>query len=68
MSAMSLRLPDELTAQLRKVAEQEGESMNAAVVIAIREWLERRDADHVQGLFEETATRHARLLSRLADA
>ena len=68
MSAMSLRLPDALARRLREAAEQEGESMNAAVVIAINEWLERRDAQHVQALFEETAEVHARLLARLADA
>jgi predicted transcriptional regulator len=68
MAAMSLRLPDELNERLRVAASQDGESINTAIVVAIRDWLDRRDAEHVQQLFEETAVRHARLLERLADA
>jgi predicted transcriptional regulator len=68
MAAMSLRLPDELSERLRTAATEEGESVNSAVVVAISDWLDRRDAEHVQGLFEDTAARHARLLERLADA
>lgn len=68
MGAMSLRLPDELAGRLREAAQAEGESMNTAMVIAVSEWLERREARHVQALFEETAEVHARLLARLADA
>jgi hypothetical protein len=40
--------------------------MNSAVVIAIQDWLDRRDAGHLQGLFEETADAHRHLLDRLA--
>jgi hypothetical protein len=68
MAAMSLRMPDELSERLRLAATEEGESINGAVVVAVRDWLDRRDADHVEQLFEETAARHGRLLERLADA
>jgi predicted transcriptional regulator len=68
MSAMSLRLPDDLTERLREAAKEEGRSMNGAAVIAIEHWLDRREAGHVQSLFEDIATRHARLLDRLGDA
>lgn len=68
MSAMSLRLPDDLNQRLRDAAKEEGHSMNAAVVLAIQDWLDRREAGHVQSLFEDMATRHARLLDRLGNA
>lgn len=68
MSAMSLRLPDELTERLREAAAEEGHSMNGAVVIAIQDWLNRREAGHVQAVFEDIATRHAELLDELGNA
>jgi hypothetical protein len=49
---MSLRLPDDLTERLREAAKEEGRSMNGAAVIAIEHWLDRREAGHVQSLFE----------------
>jgi hypothetical protein len=68
MTALALRLPDDLSDRLRAASLDEGTSMNNLVVIAIHEHLERRDLTHVLKLARETAADHAEVLDRLADA
>ncbi len=38
---LTLRLPTELLERLRQVADEQDRSLNAQVVRALREWLER---------------------------
>jgi predicted transcriptional regulator len=66
MNALPLRLPDDLSERLREASADEGISMNNLVVVAIAEYLERRDLSHVLGLARETAADHADVLDRLA--
>lgn len=68
MTAMSVRLPDALAEQLRDAARDEGQSMNQAVVVAIQDWLRRRDTKAVTATADEIAKRHASLLERLANS
>lgn len=43
-TALTLRLPTELLDRLRQVADEQDRSLNAQVVRALREWLERYPA------------------------
>ena len=63
----TVNLPDELHASLKKVAEAERRSANATIVVAVAEYVSRRDKrSKVQALATEVAERHAELLDRLA--
>ena len=64
--AMTLRLSDEQTAQLREAAEREGISMHAIVLKAVDAYLERRTARHTQAL-GRIVTDHEGLLNRLSE-
>jgi predicted transcriptional regulator len=68
MSALPVRLPEELATQLREASQGEGRSMNAVVVTAISEYLERKRSDRVLTVAESVMKRHAELLDRLADS
>lgn len=45
MGALSIRLPDSLHDRIRKLAEEEGISMNQFVMLAVAEKMTRLDAD-----------------------
>lgn len=66
MAALPVRLPDDVTAGLRKASADEGRSMNAVVVTAINEYLQRKESGHVMTVAESIMQRHAGLLDRLA--
>jgi len=64
--AMTLRLSDEQTAQLREAAEREGISMHAVVLKAVDAYLERRTARRTEAL-DRIVTDHEGLLNRLSE-
>jgi predicted transcriptional regulator len=67
--AMTLRLTDEETAQLRQQAEREGRSMHEVVRLAIQERIARQDhTDRVRRAARRVATQHHEILDRLRDA
>lgn len=68
MAALPLRLPDDVADQLRQTSTEEGRSMNAVVVTAINEYLERKNADQVLTVADSIMERHAGLLDRLANS
>lgn len=65
--AMTLRLSDEQTARLREAAEREGTSMQAVVLRAVDEYINRR-VERRNALLAQIVTEDAEVLSRLADA
>ncbi len=68
MAALPLRLPDDVADQLRQTSTEEGRSMNAVVVTAINEYLERKNSDQVLIVADSVMERHAGLLDRLANS
>ena len=67
MSITTITLPDGLHAELRTVAAAEHRSVNATIVIAVTEYVERRNKRAaVRGVAAEIAERHKELLERLA--
>jgi predicted transcriptional regulator len=54
---LTVRLPDGLKPRVEEAAEEDGTSVNAAIVAAVGEWLERRAADMTDGT-EEPDGRH----------
>lgn len=65
MANMVLRLSDEETQQLRRVAEQERRSMHDVAISAVRDKLHERR--RIQDEFmDQWAERHADLLDRLS--
>lgn len=65
--AMTLRLTEEQTEALRKVAEVEGRSMQAVAIAAVEEYTTRRTRRR-DALIAEFVDERAELLKRLADA
>lgn len=64
---MTLRLDDELDAELARLAKAEGVSKNEAALRAIREKAERLTSDsEVRRLTREAIERYGPLLDRLA--
>lgn len=63
---LRLRLPDEIHGRLRTVAEDDGKSLNAEIVIAIEEFLERKQTRTVRAIARKVAQRDAELLDRLS--
>lgn len=64
---MQLRLPDELHARLKAAAEQDAKSVNAEAVIAIEDYLARRQTAQAREFARMIAVRDAALLARLAE-
>ncbi|WP_306368809.1 toxin-antitoxin system HicB family antitoxin [Nocardiopsis sp. CC223A] len=64
---MHLRLPDDVHARLKAAAEEDGNSTNAEAVIAITDYLARRQTARVRELAREIAREDAELLARLAE-
>jgi predicted DNA-binding protein len=63
---LRLRLPDETHRRLRAVADDDGNSLNAEIVIAIEEHLERKQNSAVRAIARKVAQRDAELLDRLS--
>ena len=63
--AMTLRIPDDLTQALREAADAQGVSMNAAIVIAISEFIERRNVAAASELATEFVRENRELIDRL---
>jgi predicted transcriptional regulator len=66
--AMTLRLPDETQALLKHYAEDDGISAHAAAVIAISDWLERKQREEIRRIAEQVLNEDAELLHRLGNA
>jgi hypothetical protein len=64
---MRLRLPDDVHAGVRQAAEEDGNSVNTEVVIALKEFLASRQTEKVRRYALETAEEDAELLARLAE-
>lgn len=63
----TVNLPDELHAQLKRVADEEHRSMNATILVAVEQYVaERSHRLQVRELAREVARRDAELLDRLA--
>ncbi|MFC0672707.1 CopG family transcriptional regulator [Brachybacterium hainanense] len=66
--AMTLRLSNDDEKRLAQLAEQSGTSRQGAVILAIREAVERRDhASRVSAASERARDRYADLLRRLGE-
>jgi hypothetical protein len=63
---MQLRLPDDVHAMLRAAAEEDGNSVNSEAVIAISDYLSRRQTARVREIARGIAKRDAKLLEMLA--
>lgn len=68
MTTMTLRIPDELDAELRAAAEESDLSINGFIVEAIRERLEERRHERVMAITRRIVTRDKDLLDRLGRA
>jgi hypothetical protein len=64
--AMNLRLTKDVQGRLRTAADEDGLSMHAAIVIAIDEYLARRQTAIVRGIAREIIARDAELIDRLS--
>ncbi|QUX30029.1 MULTISPECIES: Arc family DNA-binding protein [Nocardiopsis] len=64
---MHLRLPDDVHAEIREVAEEDGNSVNTEVVIALKEFLAARQTERIRRYALEIAEEDAELLARLAE-
>ncbi|HKE50373.1 MAG TPA: CopG family transcriptional regulator [Actinomycetes bacterium] len=64
--AMNLRLTEDQQDRLRTAADEDGLSMHAAIVIAIDEFLSRRQTAIVRGIAREVIARDAELIERLS--
>ncbi|MFF3440551.1 Arc family DNA-binding protein [Streptosporangium sp. NPDC002721] len=63
---LRLRLPDETHRRLRAVADESGNSLNAEILTAIEEHLERGQTSAVRAIARKVAERDAELLDRLS--
>nr|WP_062335975.1 Arc family DNA-binding protein [Herbidospora sakaeratensis] len=63
---LRLRLPDGVHGRLRAAAEEDGNSLNTEIVIAIEEHLARRQTSAVRAIARKVAERDAELLHRLS--
>jgi hypothetical protein len=67
--AMTLRLTDLETAQLRRQAEREGRSKHEVVRLAIQERIARQDrTEWLRAAARRVASQHGEILDRLEDA
>lgn len=64
---MHLRLPDDVHAQLKQAAEEDGNSVNTEAVTAISDYLARRQTARVREIAREIAKEDAELLARLGE-
>ncbi|MFD3685573.1 Arc family DNA-binding protein [Nocardiopsis sp. NPDC058631] len=64
---MNLRLPEDVHARIKEAAEEDGNSVNSEVVLAVREYLARRQTERVRQYALEIAQEDAELLARLAE-
>mgnify|MGYP001360982964 CR=1 FL=1 len=64
---MHLRLPDDVHAQLKQAAEEDGNSVNTEAVTAISDYLARRQTARVREVAREIAKEDAALLARLGE-
>lgn len=64
---MHLRLPDDVHAQLKQAAEEDGNSVNTEAVTAISDYLARRQTARVREIAREIAKEDAALLARLGE-
>jgi predicted transcriptional regulator len=63
----TVNLPEELHAQLRRVADEDRRSTNATIVVAVEQYVAARShRARVRELAEDVAGRDAELLDRLA--
>jgi predicted transcriptional regulator len=63
----TVNLPEELHAQLRRVADEDHRSMNATIVVAVEQYVTARShRARVHDLARDVAARDAELLDRLA--
>ncbi|MGW3369780.1 Arc family DNA-binding protein [Streptosporangium canum] len=63
---LRLRLPDETHRRLRAVADEDGTSLNSEIVVAIEEYLTRKQTSAVRAIARKVAQRDAELLHRLS--
>ncbi|MDP9864938.1 MULTISPECIES: Arc family DNA-binding protein [Streptosporangium] len=63
---LRLRLPDETHRRLRAAADEDGNSLNSEIVIAIEEYLTRKQTSAVRAIARKVAQRDAELLHRLS--
>jgi predicted transcriptional regulator len=64
----TVNLPDGLHEQLKQLADQEHRSMNATIVVAVKQYVsERSHRSRIRDLAGEVAERDAELLRRLAE-
>ncbi|MFE1397491.1 Arc family DNA-binding protein [Nocardiopsis dassonvillei] len=64
---MRLRLPEDVHAEVRQAAEEDGNSVDTEVVIALREFLANRRTEKVRRYALEIAEEDAELLAGLAE-
>ncbi|MFD6951967.1 CopG family transcriptional regulator [Nocardiopsis sp. TSRI0078] len=64
---MHLRLPDDVHAQIKEIAEEDGNSVNTEAVIALKDFIARRQTEKVRQYALEIAEEDAELLARLAE-
>ncbi|MES0835299.1 MULTISPECIES: Arc family DNA-binding protein [Nocardiopsidaceae] len=64
---MNLRLPEDVHARIKEAAEEDGTSVNSEVVLAVREYLARRQTERVRRYALDIAQEDAELLARLAE-
>ena len=63
---LRLRLPDDIHRRLRAVADEDGSSLNTEIVIAIEDYLAKKQTSTVRALARRVAQRDAELLERLS--
>ncbi|NUP49057.1 MAG: toxin-antitoxin system HicB family antitoxin [Catenulispora sp.] len=68
MTTMTLRIPDELDAEVRAAAEDADLSINGFIIEAIRERLEDRRHERVMAVASRIIARDKDLLERLGSA
>jgi hypothetical protein len=66
--ALSLPLPNELSEELRAIAESEGLTVQQVAVTVISEYVQRHEISHARRLAEQFADRNRSLLDRLGNA
>ncbi|WP_159945585.1 MULTISPECIES: Arc family DNA-binding protein [unclassified Nocardiopsis] len=65
--SMHVRLPEDIQNRIRAAAEEDGNSVNTEVVVALTEFLQRRQTERVRQYALEIAKEDAELLARLAE-
>ncbi|MCP2345096.1 MULTISPECIES: Arc family DNA-binding protein [Nonomuraea] len=66
MAETRLRLPDETYEQIKKIAGDDGQSVNSAMVAAIDDYIARRRRERYRAIGRKVAERDRELLERLA--